>query len=146
MMVFHRVYHIPCHVYLHDPNSGEVRAYWDIPGMTCLYHYHFKVGFILHLPPLVGEICDYYEIAHAQLMLNGWLTLMAAKVLAEIYEIDIRRNEILTTFKIHAVNGERGMYQLNARLISGLCVRMIENGEDCDRYSQAFFFVPFASL
>ncbi|KAL6566855.1 hypothetical protein OROMI_015259 [Orobanche minor] len=112
-----RNYDIPDHIALHVP-SKEVRADWDLPGMTCLYELPFKLGFRFPLPRLIREVCDFYEIAPRQLVPNVWRLLMALEVFCEMREIPITIKEVRSAYALKPTNADKGRFQLNNGLVT----------------------------
>ncbi|KAL6586362.1 hypothetical protein OROMI_001350 [Orobanche minor] len=100
-------YDIPDHISLHVP-SKEVRADWDLPGMTCLYELPFKLGFQFPLTRLIWEVCDFYEIAPGQLVPNAWRLLMALEVFCEMREIPITIKEVRSAYALKPTNADKG--------------------------------------
>ncbi|KAL6580269.1 hypothetical protein OROMI_008293 [Orobanche minor] len=136
-------YDIPDHIALHVP-SKEVRADWDILGMTCLYELPFKLGFRFPLPRLIREVCDFYEIAPGQLVSNAWRLLMALEVFCEMREIPITIKEVRSAYALKPTNAEKGKFQLNA---VSLGWRLLGKMADCGKsWRGKYFFVPFNAL
>ncbi|KAL6565527.1 hypothetical protein OROHE_004582 [Orobanche hederae] len=136
-------YDIPDHIALHVP-SNEVRADWDLPGMTCLYELPFKLGFRFPLPRLIREVCDFYEIALGQLVPNAWRLLMALEVFCEMREILIIIKEVRSAYALKPTNADKGRFQLNA---VSLGWRLLGKMADCGKsWRGKYFFVPFNAL
>ena len=55
---------------------------WVVPSWVAIYELMLKDRMRFPIPKLIRDVCDYYEIAPSQLMLNAWKVLMSLESLS----------------------------------------------------------------
>ena len=75
------LYKISLSVEIWVPSAHE-RVDWVLPGWMAIHKLMLKDGMRFLIPKLIRDVCDHYEIAPSQLMLNAWRVLMSLESLS----------------------------------------------------------------
>ena len=93
----------------------------------------------LPIPKLVRDVCDHYEIAPSQLMLNAWRILIALESLSVHHGVECEVGEVLFSYYLKEHDTDKGMYHLIARAGHVSIITCLRTN-DCN-WNDMFFFV-----
>ena len=68
------------------------------------------------IPKLIRDMCDHYEIAPSQLMLNAWRVLMSLESLSVCHEGDCELGEVLFSYYLKEHDTNKGRFELITRI------------------------------
>ena len=91
------MYRIPPSVEIRVPTTHE-RVDWVMPGWVAIYELMLKDGMRFPILRLVRDVCNHFEIAPSQLMLNAWSLLMSLESLSVRHGVNCELGEVLFSY------------------------------------------------
>ena len=91
------LYKIPSSVEIRVLSAHE-RVDWVVPGWVAIYELMLKDRMRFPIPKLIRDVCDHYEIAPSQLMLNVWKVLMSLESLSIGHGVECEIGEVQDNF------------------------------------------------
>ena len=75
-----------------------------------------KDGMRFLIPKLIRDMCDHYEIAPSQLILNTWRVLMSLESLSIRHGVKYEIGEVFFSYYLKEHDKDKGRYKITARV------------------------------
>ena len=85
-----------------------------MPSWVAVYELMLKDEMRFPIPWLIRDLCDNYEIAPTQLMLNVWRVLMSLESLSVRHGVECEIGDILYSYYLKKHDTDKGKFKLIA--------------------------------
>ena len=79
-----------------------------MPGWVAIYELMLKDRMRFLILKLIRDVCDHYEIAPSQLMLNAWIVLMSLESLSIRHGVEWEIGEVLFLYYLKEHDKDKG--------------------------------------